>query len=45
VAPALIGLVTTVTGSARIGVSPLIGLFLLGLVLLIWVKPGGEKGA
>ncbi len=43
-APALIGLVTTVTGSARIGVSPLIGLFLLGLVLLIWVKPGGEKG-
>ncbi len=43
-APALIGLVTTVTGSARIGVSPLIGLFLLGLVLLIWVKPGGERG-
>ena len=43
-APALIGLVTTTTGSARIGVSPLIGLFLLGLILLIWVKPGGEKG-
>lgn len=42
-APALIGLVTTWTGSARIGVSPLIGLFLLGLVLLVWVKPEGEK--
>ncbi|OIP85261.1 MAG: MFS transporter [Rhodobacterales bacterium CG2_30_65_12] len=42
-APALIGLVTTWTGSARIGVSPLIGLFLLGLILLIWVKPDGEK--
>lgn len=44
VAPALIGLITTLTGSAQIGVSPLIGLFILGLVLLIWVKPGGEKG-
>lgn len=44
VAPFLIGLVTTITGSARIGVSPLIALFILGLVLLIWVKPGGEKG-
>ena len=44
VAPFLIGLVTTLTGSARLGVSPLIGLFLLGLVLLVWVKPGGEKG-
>lgn len=42
-APALIGLVTTWTGSARIGVSPLIGLFLVGLVLLVWVKPEGEK--
>jgi MFS transporter, UMF1 family len=42
-APALIGLVTTATSSARIGVSPLIALFLLGLILLIWVKPDGEK--
>lgn len=42
-APAMIGLVTTWSGSARIGVSPLIGLFLLGLVLLLWVKPDGEK--
>jgi len=43
-APALIGLITDLSGSARIGVSPLIGLFLIGLVLLIWVKPGGERG-
>lgn len=38
-APALIGVVTILTGSARLGVSPLIGLFLIGLILLIWVKP------
>jgi len=40
----MIGLVTTWTGSARLGVSSLLGLFLLGLVLLVWVKPDGEKG-
>ncbi len=42
-APALIAWFTTMTGSARLGVSPLIGLFALGLLLLIWVKPEGEK--
>lgn len=42
IAPALIGTVTTLTGSARIGVSPLIGLFLIGLVLLVWVNPKGD---
>lgn len=42
-APALIGGVTTLTGSARIGVSPLIALFLCGLVLLYWVRPGGDE--
>ncbi|MEE9387245.1 MAG: MFS transporter [Paracoccaceae bacterium] len=41
-APALIGAVTFMTGSARLGISPLIGLFVLGLVLLIWVKPDPE---
>ncbi|PTX58064.1 UMF1 family MFS transporter [Litoreibacter ponti] len=41
-APALIALVTTISGSQRIGVTPVIGLFLLGLVLLLWVKPDGE---
>ncbi|WP_166417873.1 MFS transporter [Cochlodiniinecator piscidefendens] len=42
-APALIGIVTTITQSPRLGVSPLIGLFAIGLVLLIWVKPEGER--
>ena len=41
--PALIALVTTASGSQRIGISPLIGLFLVGLILLIWVKPKGEQ--
>jgi len=41
-APMLIGTVTALTGSARIGVSPLIALFLLGLVLLAWVNPKGD---
>nr|WP_245622447.1 MFS transporter [Litoreibacter arenae] len=44
-APALIALTTMLTGSQRIGVTPLIGLFLLGLVLLLWVKPDGEDAA
>jgi UMF1 family MFS transporter len=43
IAPALIGVVTTMSGSARIGVSPLIVLFLIGLVLLRWVKAEGDK--
>ncbi len=42
-APALIGIVTALSGSARIGISPVIGLFLVGLVLLVWVKPEGDK--
>ncbi|ARE83315.1 vacuole effluxer Atg22-like protein [Roseovarius mucosus] len=42
-APALIGLVTTLSGSARIGVSPVILLFVIGLVLLRWVKAEGDK--
>ncbi len=41
-APALIGIVTTWTQSARIGVTPLIGLFLIGLLLLAWVNPKGD---
>ncbi len=42
IAPALIGVVTAATGSQQIGVSPLIGLLLIGLVLLVWVKPQGD---
>ena len=41
-APLLIGVVTHVSESARIGISPVIGLFLFGLILLIWVKGDGE---
>lgn len=41
-APALIGLATAYFESARLGLSPLIGLFLLALVLLAWVHPDGE---
>lgn len=41
-APALIGLITSLSGSARIGVSPLIVLFVIGLVLLRYVKSEGD---
>ena len=42
-APALIGVVTAATGSARFGVLPLIVLFLLGLLLLRWTQPDGDR--
>ncbi|MGV6810757.1 MAG: MFS transporter [Brevirhabdus sp.] len=41
-APTLIGLVTAMSESQRIGVVPVACLFLVGLILLIWVKPNGE---
>jgi UMF1 family MFS transporter len=44
-APALIGLVTALTGSARIGIAPVIGLFVVGLLLLRWVRPEGDRTA
>ena len=43
VAPLSIGFVTAWTGSQQWGISPLIVLFLLGLILLLWVKPEGEQ--
>lgn len=43
-APFLIATVTAATGSQRIGISPLIVMFLLSLALLRWVKPEGEPG-
>jgi UMF1 family MFS transporter len=42
-APALVALVTQITDSQRLGVIPLIGLFLIGLLLLVWVRPEGER--
>jgi UMF1 family MFS transporter len=41
-APALIAITSQITGSARLGVSPVVGLFIIGLILLIWVKPKGD---
>lgn len=41
-APLLIGIVTAVSGSQQIGVTPIIGLFIAGLILLAWVKPQGD---
>lgn len=41
-APAMIALTTDLTGDQRLGVTPLIGLFALGLGLLVWVRPDGD---
>jgi MFS transporter, UMF1 family len=43
IAPLSIGFVTWWTGSQQLGVTPLILLFLLGLVLLAWVNPDGDR--
>ncbi len=42
-APMLIAIVTDITDSARFGISPVIVLFLIGLILLRWVKPQGDS--
>ena len=44
VAPMLIGVATTISGSQQIGVSPLILLFLVGLLLLRFVRTSGDFG-
>jgi UMF1 family MFS transporter len=44
-APALIALVSTASGNQQIGITPLIALFLIGLALLVWVRPDGERAA
>ncbi|MGR3761027.1 MFS transporter [Roseobacteraceae bacterium NS-SX3] len=43
-APMLIGVATTLTGSARLGITPVIILFILGLILLRWVQAEGDQG-
>lgn len=43
IAPALIAVVTAATGSQRLGFSPVIALFLIGLVLLYWAKTENEQ--
>lgn len=42
-APAGITLFTYLTGNTQLGFLPVIFLFLAGLVLLWWVKPGGDR--
>lgn len=41
-APALIAVTSDLTGSQRLGITPVVGLFIIGLVLLAWVKPNGD---
>ncbi|MFO1210758.1 MAG: MFS transporter [Amaricoccus sp.] len=43
IGPGLIAVVTSLTGSQRLGVSPVILLFLIGLGLLYWVKTDNEQ--
>jgi MFS transporter, UMF1 family len=45
IGPSLIAAVTAATGSQRLGVSPVIGLFVLGLLLLLWMRAGLDKKA
>ncbi|MEO1424131.1 MAG: MFS transporter [Pseudomonadota bacterium] len=45
IAPLSIAWVTMETGSQQIGVTPLVFLFLAGLVVLYWVDPDGEPDA
>jgi UMF1 family MFS transporter len=46
IAPFSIAVFTTISGSQRLGIAiPLIALFLVGMVILRWVKPMGERGA
>ena len=45
IAPLSIGAMTSWTQSQQLGVTPLMVLFLLGLFLLLWVKPDGDAKA
>ncbi|GLT12398.1 MFS transporter [Sulfitobacter porphyrae] len=41
-APMLIAVMSDVTDSQRLGITPVVGLFIIGLILLAWVKPNGD---
>jgi len=43
IAPLSIGVMTQITGSQQLGITPLIVLFLLGLGLMHWVRPDGMQ--
>lgn len=42
VAPLSIGIMTQITGDQAMGITPIIALFILGLILLTFVKPDGD---
>lgn len=42
IAPLAIAITTDLTGSQRFGIAPVIVLFVIGLILLYWVKPKSE---
>ncbi len=42
-APLLIGIATAISESARLGITPVIALFVLGLLLLRWVRAEGDQ--
>ncbi len=42
IAPLTIGIVTAISGSQQVGISPLIILFLIGAILLRWVRSDGD---
>ena len=44
-APALVTLATTISGSVQVGMTPVIALFLIGLFLLRYVHPDGDRTA
>ena len=45
IAPLMIGIFTTITGNVQLGFLPVIFLFLLGLVMLLWVNKDGDRAA
>jgi MFS transporter, UMF1 family len=42
-APLSIGVVTHLTGSQQWGILPVVALFIIGLILLVWVNPEGKE--
>ncbi|WP_339108845.1 MFS transporter [Thioclava sp. GXIMD4216] len=45
IAPLSIGIVTSVTGQQSLGITPVLALFVAGLVLLSWVRPTATASA
>ncbi len=43
VAPLLVAFATDASGSQRVGVTPILALFLVGLVLMVWVRADGAQ--